>query len=104
VARGAAVAAGAASGWGGSYHGGYGPDDYYETYTAAPVYDGGYGTDDYYGAYAAAPAYAAPVYAAPIYAAPVYAAPLYAAPVYYGGYVTRSYMIGPTPFPSYYGW
>ena len=94
VARGAAVATGAAAvaatGWGGGYYGGYGTDDYYGVYAADPIAEASVD----YGAYAAAPVVAAPVY----YDA--YAA----GPGYYGGYANRSYITGrPTLFPRYYG-
>src|SRR6516165_1970234 len=70
VARGAAVAAGAAAvaatGWGGGYYGGYGTHDYYGEYADDPVAEAPVD----YGAYAVAPLVAAPVYYG-AYAAPV---------------------------------
>src|SRR5215471_17253675 len=83
VARGAAVAAGAAAvaatGWGlrQPYYG----RGYYRGYGY-----GGYGAGGYYGAYDYPDAYAA-------------------YPGDYGGYAHRSYITGrPTLFPRYYGW
>ena len=62
VARGAAVAAGAAAvaatGWGGGYYGGYGTDEYYGAYAAEPVAEAPVDYD----VYAAGPVVAAPVF------------------------------------------
>lgn len=104
VARGAAVAAGAAAvaatgwGWNQSYYdSGYGTDEYQDAYAADPGYNG-YGTGDYHDAYAASPVY----YGG--YDADEYYGGYAAGPVYYGGYANRSYITGrPTLFPRYYG-
>jgi hypothetical protein len=107
LARGAAVAAGAAAvaatgwGYGQPYYGGgyYGTGSPYDAYAAAPVDD--------YGAYAAVPA--DPVGYGPVGYGPVGYYGAYAAdgyPGYYGGgFAYRSYITGrPTLFPRYYGW
>jgi hypothetical protein len=102
VARGVAVAAGAAAiaatGWGWNqpyYDSGYGTNNYYGAYAADPGYYGGYVTHDYHDAYAASPVY---------YGAGDYYGGYAAGPAYYGGYANRSYITGrPTLFPRYYG-
>jgi hypothetical protein len=108
LARGAAVAAGAAAvaatGWGysqpyygGDYYGDGGTGGYYDAYAAAPVYP----ADDDYGAYAAVPAYQAGYGPVGYYGAYAGGYPGY----YGGGFAYRSYITGrPTLFPRYYGW